>query len=457
MEERLRVTRTQRDILNRSKPVVDDATTSPQKTEQAHSSDASHEVNSSVEKEEEWIFSLSDDESSVDPVVVLTNDQLSVEMDERLLATNDSFAQCARGHITTDTDSCNMSWSKPDWADAEMTDRQSLLQTTFIDNGLAHSDAKSEAAEMSDGSLLNASSLGTISPRSSASIESIDFPPDCVVSLESDRASAGVLSRRSISSHARDIRWNDCSGKVKEGFDVCADKDLDLKERPVQRALQCLRAKSLHGVAAGVLLFALVNVVVPSFIHLASLYPVAHSKPPTNGKEQLSTWYPPVSEQVGFRAHSYVSVPEDSGSNKLGFRAHSYVSKDSDFAHSYVSKDSDLQGFRAHSYGSKDSDSNKSQAVVVRFHAHMSALRTPAPTSAQPSFPTLKIPGSEATLPPSMRSRVAPAMTSRPRTKPPTLNSLGATNPLQGPTVATFSPSTAPSPPTPFLRPTLVR
>ena len=169
MEERLTVTRTRRDILNRNKPVVDDATTSPQKTEQAHSSDASHEVNSSVEKEEEWIFSLSDDESSVDPVVVLTNDQLSVEMDERWLATNDSVAQCARGHNTTDTDSCNMSWSKTDWADAEMAGRQSL---PFIDNGLAHSDAKSEAAEMSDGSLLNASSLGTISRRSSASNES---------------------------------------------------------------------------------------------------------------------------------------------------------------------------------------------------------------------------------------------------------------------------------------------
>ena len=78
MEERLRVTRTRRDILNRNKPVVDGATTSPQRTEQAHSTDTSHKVNSSVEKEKEWTFSLSDDEPSVE---LLTNDQLSVEVD----------------------------------------------------------------------------------------------------------------------------------------------------------------------------------------------------------------------------------------------------------------------------------------------------------------------------------------------------------------------------------------
>ena len=133
---------------------------------QMKSTDTNHKAHSSVAKDKEWKFSLSDDESSVE---LLTNDQL---MDERWLAANDSFAQYARGHNTTDTDSCNMSWSNTDWAD---TDRQSLPQTTFIHNGLAHSDVQSEAAVMSDGSLLNASSLGTISPLSSASIESIEF------------------------------------------------------------------------------------------------------------------------------------------------------------------------------------------------------------------------------------------------------------------------------------------
>ena len=78
MEERLTVTRTRRDILNRNKPVVDDATTSPQKTEQAHSTDTRHKTHSTFEKEKEWKFSLSDDESSVE---LFTNDQLSVEVD----------------------------------------------------------------------------------------------------------------------------------------------------------------------------------------------------------------------------------------------------------------------------------------------------------------------------------------------------------------------------------------
>ena len=228
-EERLTVTRTWRDILIRSKPVVDGETTSPQKSEQAHSTDTSNKVHSSVEKDKEWKFSLSDDESSVE---LFTNDQLMDEMDERWLATNDSFAQYARDHNTTDTDSCNMSWSKTDWADAEMADRQSL---PFIDKGLAHSDAKSETAEMSDGSPLNASSLGTIRRRSSASNESFVW----MVFVAPLQRCIAPFSSTNLKMDAQvDLDRLD------------PDSDLHLEEFDIEQALETVRKKRRHATRA---------------------------------------------------------------------------------------------------------------------------------------------------------------------------------------------------------------
>ena len=99
------------------------------------------------------------------------------------LGTRTTFTQDARGlsvpnmalrsHNRTDTDSCNMSWSRASRADGDMLSaKASSVHTTFTNSVIR--SVHSEGTALSNGSLLNASSLGTIdSRRSSATIETI--------------------------------------------------------------------------------------------------------------------------------------------------------------------------------------------------------------------------------------------------------------------------------------------